>query len=131
MIVDQSNCPQHMNVFKHLVYIWTRSGGNHSMWSWGLNQRVMTLVSSHTVTQEFLQLPKLFAKEYGGCGMMVDPYDHPQHMKVLNLSEYISGLDMGTIPSGSGASTKAQWYCLVATHCDTWNSSNSQTHLGQ
>jgi hypothetical protein len=41
-MVDQSaHDPQHTNVLKHLVNVWSECG-NHSMWVWGLNQCTLT-----------------------------------------------------------------------------------------
>ena len=37
MMVDLSAHPLHMNILKHLLYVWSRCE-NHSMWVWNLNQ---------------------------------------------------------------------------------------------
>ena len=63
-----------------------------------------------TIANVFSQLPKVWAKKYGGSGMVVDPSDHPQHMNNLkhlvyvwsgwgNYSKLILGLNQCTMTS--------------------------------
>jgi hypothetical protein len=48
----------HMNVLKHPLYVWIRSG-NHSMWVWGLNQCTMTSFVALMCPKNYLN-PKIF-----------------------------------------------------------------------
>ena len=58
---------------------------------------------------------QILVNKCGSNGMMTDPYPHPQpqHMKVVNHLLYMYGVDVGTIPCGFGASTKAQGLHLL------------------
>jgi hypothetical protein len=105
VMVGPSALPQHMNGLKHLFICME--------WMWeplhvgqGTQPLHLDIICSLTVTQEISQLPKFWADKYGGSGMMVDPSAHPQHIMVSNTL-YMYGVDVGTIPGGSGASTIA------------------------
>ncbi len=62
------------------------------------------IICSLAVTQEISKLPKFWADKYGGSGVMVDQSAHPQHINV-SYTLYMYGVDVGTIPGGSWASS--------------------------
>jgi hypothetical protein len=47
------------------------------------------IICSLAVTQEISQLPKFWADKYGGSGMMVDRFAHPQHINGLKHLVYV------------------------------------------
>ena len=52
-----------------------------------------------------LRTSQIWTEKCSGNGMMMDPYPHPQHMKVVNHTFHMYGEDVRTIPCGFGAST--------------------------
>jgi hypothetical protein len=78
----------------------------------GCGKQLAVLVCSLDLNKpdqwDFGQLPKILAKikKCGGSGKTVDPSAHPQHVNDLKTF-YMFGVDMETIPCGSGTSTNA------------------------
>ena len=59
-----------------------------AMWVWSLNQpTVVHLVPSSD--QGFQLTSQIWADMCGGYGMMMDPYPHPQHLKVVKPLSYV------------------------------------------
>ncbi len=65
------------------------------------------IICSPPLNQEFSQLPKFWANKYDGWGTLVNPSTHPQHTNDLIHLLCMLGVDMETIPCGSGALTNA------------------------
>jgi hypothetical protein len=82
-----------MKVVNHLSYV--RSGsGNHLMWVYGLNHSTAgwPQLAPDKDPGFWLSTSQIWANRCGGNSMMMDPYPHPQHMKVVNhLSHVWSG----------------------------------------
>jgi hypothetical protein len=76
--------PRHIKAIKHFVYIW-HGCGMHSKWVWSLNHDITTSLG--------LGLSSIFLKSTADLprrnSERVDPYAHPQHIKVLKHCVYI------------------------------------------
>ena len=57
---------------------------------------------------------QIWARKCGSNSRMIDPYSHPQHMKVVNDLVYVWSRCLGSIPCGFWASTTAPWDHLCA-----------------
>ena len=88
MMMDPYPYPQHMKVVKYLSYVWTGCG-NHSMWVWSVNHSAQGLHSTPTNDPGFQPTSQIWANKCGGSCMMMDPYPHPQHMKVIKHLSYV------------------------------------------
>ena len=83
MIEDPSAHLLHMNGLKHLVYVWSGSG-NHSMWVCSLNHSAQVLHSAPISCDPGFQLTfQIWTDKHDFILMIIDPYPHPQHMKVV------------------------------------------------
>ena len=85
---------------------------------WDEQTRASLLCPSET---GFQQTPQILVNKCGSNGMMMVPYPNTQqqHMKIVNHLLYMYGVDVGTIPCGCGASTRAsfavpQWIRISA-----------------
>ena len=84
MMMDSYPHPQHMKVVNHLSYVWSGSG-NHFMWVYGPAIAVGWPQLAPDKDPGFWLTSQIWwANRCGGNGMMMDPYPHPQHMKVVN-----------------------------------------------
>jgi hypothetical protein len=76
--------PQHIKVPKHFEYIW-HGCGMHSKLVWSLNHDIKTSLG--------LGLSSIFLKSTSDLhrrnSVRVDPFAHPQHIKVLKYCVYI------------------------------------------
>ena len=80
--------PQHMKDVKHLSCV-GRGCVNQSMWVWSLNQCTRASFSTKQWPRILVDLPNLHRQICWYNGMMMDPYPHPQHMKVVKQLSYV------------------------------------------
>ena len=63
--------------------------GNHFMWVYGPAIAVGWPQLAPDKDPGFWLTSQIWANRCGGNGMMMDPYPHPQHMKVVNHLSYV------------------------------------------
>jgi len=88
-MMDPYPYPLQMKVVKRHVYVWRKSG-IHSMWVWSrFNQCIMASFSTKQRPPGFQPTSQIWTIKCGGSGLMMDPYPHLLHMKVVKRLVYV------------------------------------------
>ena len=121
MMVDPSAHPQHMNGLEHFVYVWSGCG-NHSRLVWGLNHSTLASFEAQVV-----QSSKSSDSLNSAVTSMVVVAWWWTHLLIhsiwmVSYILHMYGVDMGTIPCGSGA----QRSTIAHAHWHHWKKEHSQ-----